>query len=113
MSDDGFRLLNIQNQVIIALLARMSFTEDNILEYVISKKRDPERYISGYNALDGSKGLSEIAKVIGVTPQTLSPILKDWEAKGIIYEVENRGGIFYRHLLRIGHSTAASGGEHS
>jgi DNA-binding Lrp family transcriptional regulator len=51
--------------------------------------------------MDGEKSLSEIAKVIGVALGTLSPILKEWEELGIIYEVEKPGGKFYKKLFPI------------
>lgn len=90
-----------QNEVIISLLGRVAFTEDRIRETVISRKQKPEKYIEGYNACDGDHTLSDIAKIIGVTPSTLSPILKEWEEFGIIYEVQRPKGKFYHKLFPL------------
>lgn len=102
MSDDLTRITH-QNEIIISLLGRIAFTSEKVHELVISNKQNKLKsgYINGYNALDGKRSVSEIAKIIGVTQGTLSPILLDWEELGIIYEVEKSGGKFYRKIFPI------------
>ncbi|MFQ5861872.1 MAG: hypothetical protein ACE5IC_02010 [Candidatus Brocadiales bacterium] len=90
-----------QNKVIISLLSRQVFGEKKIKELVKAKKKTPEAYIKGYNACDGEKGLGELAKVIGVTAGTLSPILQDWEEKGIIYDIGGPGKPLYVKLMNL------------
>lgn len=92
-----------QNEVIISLLGRLAFGEERVKEIVVHDKRRDLRqgYIKGYNACDGKHSLSEIAKIIGVKAHTLSPIMASWEEIGIIYEVERRGGKFYKKLFPI------------
>ncbi len=90
-----------QNDLVISLLGRLAFPEDRIREIVSRSKRNPERYVQGYNACDGTRTLSEIAKIIGVAKATLSPILQQWENLGIVYEVERAGGKFYKKLYPI------------
>lgn len=101
--DADFKKIIRQNEIIISLLGRLAFTPEHVRQVVISKKREnlKQKYIDGYNALNGERSLSEIASVIGVAPPTLSPILKEWEELGIIYEVEKRGGKFYKKLFPI------------
>ena len=109
MSSIEIKRLARQNETIIALLGRLAFKGDDVRKIVTFKKKgSPEKYIDGYNACDGSHSLSEVAKIIGVTPGSLSPILKDWEDQGIIFEVENPGldkqggiGKFYRRVFPI------------
>jgi predicted transcriptional regulator of viral defense system len=102
MSEDWRRIAR-QNEVIISLLGRLAFTPEQVEKIVTSNKRDKfkPRYVKGYNALDGKKTLSEVAKIIGVAPATLSPILSQWEDIGIIYEIERTGGTFYKKLFPI------------
>jgi len=92
-----------QNEIIISLLGRLAFTPDKVRQIVISNKREnlKQKYVDGYNALDSEKTLSQIANIIGVAPGTLSPILREWEELGIIYEVEKPKGRFYKRLFPI------------
>jgi len=102
MSEEMKKIVR-QNEVIISLLGRIAFTPEQVREIVTSKKREnlKQRYINGYNALNGERSVSEIADTIGVTQGTLSPILTQWEELGIIYEIERAGGKFYKRLFPI------------
>lgn len=101
MSEDVFKKIEKQNEVIISLLGRIAFTPDRIREIVIKKKQNPQGYVDGYNVCDGNHNVSEIANVVGVKHNTLSPILQEWEQLGIIYEVEKPRGTFYKKLFPI------------
>jgi len=101
MSEDPFKKLVRQNEVIISLLGRMVFKPEQIREIVEKKKRNPQNYVNGYNACNGENSLHDIAVVVGVKDGTLSPILSDWEQIGIIFETERTGGKFYRKLFSI------------
>lgn len=90
-----------QNEVIISLLGRIAFTPKKVRDIVTYKKQNPQNYIKGYNACDGKHSVSDIAKIVGVTPGTISPILAEWEEIGIIYEVEKPRGKFYKKLFPI------------
>jgi DNA-binding MarR family transcriptional regulator len=90
-----------QNEVIISLLGRIAYKPKEILDIVTLKKRNPDRYIEGYNACDGNHSLSEIAEIVGVDQGTLSPILSKWEEIGIVYETAKPGGKFCRKLYPI------------
>ena len=92
-----------QNEVIISLLGRIAFTPEQVSELVVSRKKDnlKQKYVDGYNALNGRRSLSQIAKIVGVTRQTIAPILLQWEELGIIYEIERAGGKFYKKLFPI------------
>ncbi len=78
------RTIEKQNKAIISLLARIAFKEKGIIEIVIYKKRNPRGYINVYNALDGNKTVTDLAKIAKVDQSTMTPILQDWEASGII-----------------------------
>jgi len=92
-----------QNEVMISLLGRIAFTEKRIREIIEANKKETlkQKYIDGYNLMDGSKTLSELAVIIGVKQGTLSPILAQWSEIGIIYELEKTGGKFYKNLFKI------------
>jgi len=90
-----------QNEIMISLLGRLAFKPDDIRKIVTSKKQNPQKYIDGYNACDGKHSLSDIAKIVGVKPGTLSPILSEWAELGMVYEVEKPRGKFYKKLFPI------------
>lgn len=100
MNDELKKMIK-QNEIIISLLGRLAFKPEDVRKIVASKKQNPRNYVNGYNACDGEHSLSDIAKVIGVTPGTISPILSEWEQIGIIYEIEKPCGKFYRKLFPI------------
>jgi DNA-binding MarR family transcriptional regulator len=101
MSNGDTKRLIEQNDTIITLLGRMAFKEDYLRKIVTKKKQNPERYIQGYNACDGEHTVSQIARIVNVTPGTLTPILQEWEELGIIREIEKSGGTFYKKLFPI------------
>lgn len=100
MSEDMKRLVK-QNEFMISLLGRIAFKKNEVREIVTKRKEKPQNYINGYNACDGEKSFSEIAKIVGVKGGTLSPIMKEWEEQGIVFEIEKPGGKFYKKLFPI------------
>jgi Fic family protein len=101
MKMDEYSKLIRQNEIIISLLGRMAFTQDEVRNIVTLKKRNPESYVDGYNACDGNNSVSEIAQIVGVSQPTISPILGHWEELGIIYEVDKPKGKFYKKMFTI------------
>ena len=100
MNEDLKKMIK-QNEIMISLLGRMAFDEEEVKEIVTFKKRNPEKYVEGYNACDGHHSVSDLARIIGVAIGTLSPILTEWEDVGIIREVERPKGKFYKKLFTI------------
>lgn len=90
-----------QNEVIIALLGRTIFNEAELIDTITKNKQKTKDYLGGYNACDGEHSLSDVAKIVGVSKTTLSPILSEWEKLGIIYEVTKKGGKFYKKLYYL------------
>lgn len=90
-----------QNEFIISLLGRVAIPVDKLKGMVIKKKQNPEKYVECYNACDGHHSVTELAKIAGVKPPTISNVLKNWIELGIIYEVERPGGKFYKKLYSI------------
>jgi DNA-binding MarR family transcriptional regulator len=99
-SNDNLKIIK-QNEVIISLLGRLAFKKEDIKDIVIKKKQNPDKYIEGYNACDSTHTITEIADIIGVKQQTLSPIVQEWEELGIIFEVEKPKGKFFKKLFPI------------
>lgn len=89
----------------LKLLGRIAFgpkSEERIRRIItLGKKGRARNYIRGYNACDGERSLKEIAKIIGVTSSTLSPILQRWANIGIVYIIEREGRKFYKKLFPV------------
>ena len=101
MSDNTQKKIEKQNEIIISLLGRIAFTPESIRDIVVKKKQNPQGYVNGYNACDGNHNVNEIADVVGVKHNTISPILQEWEDLGVIFEVEKPKGKFYKKLYLI------------
>lgn len=100
MNEDLKKIIK-QNETMISLVGRIAFDKKEVRDIVTSKKHNPEKYVEGYNACDGSHTVTELANIIGVKQPTLSPILQEWEELGIIFEVERPKGKFYKKLFAV------------
>jgi hypothetical protein len=94
-------LLQRQNDAIIALLARNILGVPAISKIVCSGKRNPKAYLKVYNALDGATGVTELAKLAGVSQPTMSVVLQSWEEQGIIYNLGTDSKPRYHRLLHL------------
>lgn len=100
MNDDLKKIIK-QDEIIISLLGRIAFNKEEVRKIVTFKKRNPDKYVKGYNACDGNHSVSDIAGIVGVSQPNMSVILAEWQDIGIIREVEKRGGKFYKNLFPI------------
>ena len=99
MTSDTDSFLLAQNEVMIALLARLAFGPDQIREIVTDRKRDPEAYVEAYNALDGSVGVVQAANIAHVAKGNMSTVLKRWQVRGIVYDVGTKSKPVYKGVL--------------
>ncbi len=90
-----------QNDVIIALLARSVLGRDAIHDMVVKGKRDPASYVKAYNGLDGSIGVTDAARLAGVSQPTMTTILKNWEYQGIVFNAGTSRRPLYKRLLGL------------
>ncbi|MHA1410207.1 MAG: winged helix-turn-helix domain-containing protein [Candidatus Odinarchaeia archaeon] len=105
MSEINNLIKNIikQNEIIISLLGRKIFKEEEIREIIIKNKKNElkDNYVKGYNSCDGSKTITQLSNIIGVSQPTLSGVIKEWEEEGIVYEIYKPGGKYYKKILKI------------
>jgi len=93
--------LERQTEAIIALLARSAIGIDAIAKIVCGGKRNPEAYRRAYNALEGSRGVTEVAKLAGVSQPTMSLTLQSWVEQGVVYNVGTDRKPQYHRLLHL------------
>jgi hypothetical protein len=95
------KTLEAQNRIIISLLARTALGIKEIEKTVRSgkKKENQDKFVLVYNALDGTKSATELAKIVGITQQGMSSVFQTWEEEGIVYKNDETG--FYVGLIRL------------
>ena len=94
-------ILEAQNRIIISLLARSAIGIKEIEKIVRSnkKKGNPDDFVQAYNLLDGTKSGVVLAKIVGITQQSMSSVFQTWEDEGIVYKNDDTG--FYVGLLKL------------
>lgn len=100
-TDQVFESILQQNEIIITLLARLVWTPEKLSAVVTSKKKNPDAYVSVYNALDGSKTGKQLGELAGVTQQAISAVLQTWMDEGIVLNVGTDSQPKYRRLMKL------------
>ena len=100
-TEEVFTNILQQNEVIITLLARLVWTPEKLAAVVMANKRNPDAYVSIYNALDGEKTGVQLAALAGVTKQGISFVLQSWVDEGIVLNVGTDNQPKYRRLMRL------------
>lgn len=88
-------------EAILNLLGRLVYPPELLPTIITKYKRNPEKYIKAYNLCDGEHTVTKIAEIIGIDPSTISVIFTDWKDLGIIYEINKKGGKFYKNLYKV------------
>ena len=101
IGDDLLITIQRQNEIVIGLLARMIWTPTQLTEIVTKGKRNPDAYIDVYNALDGNATGTSLAKLAGVTQQSISYVLQGWEAEVIVANVGTLTQPRYKRVMPL------------
>jgi hypothetical protein len=103
-TDEILVSIRSQNEIIISLLARLVWRPEELTALVMAnKKKDPEAYVSVYNALDGtgSKTGKQLGEIVGVSQQAISSVLQTWLEDGIVSNVGTATQPKYKRLMRL------------
>jgi hypothetical protein len=101
-TDEVFAVIRQQNETIISLLARLVWTPEKLVEMVMAnRKKDPEGYVSVYNALDGEKTGKQLGEIAGVSQQAIAYVLAGWLEDGIVLNVGTDSLPKYRRLMKL------------
>lgn len=85
----------------LTLLGRFVYPPEKLMEIVTFKKRNPEQSVEIYNLCDGEHTGTEVAKTFSYDQGALSRLLLDWKELGIVYEINKKGGKFYKKLYTL------------
>jgi hypothetical protein len=101
-NEEALNTIVQQNEMLISLMARLVFTPEKLVEMIMAnKKKDPEAYVSVYNALDGEKTGKQLGEIAGVSKQAISGVLQGWLDDGIVLNVGTETQPKYRRLMRL------------
>jgi hypothetical protein len=108
-TDEALTSLQRQNDVIIALLARLVWSPEKIVEIVTRGKRNPDAYRQVYNSLDGATTGKALAAMAKVTAPAISYLLRTWEEQGIITNLGTDTQPKYKRLMPIPNAKGKKG----
>jgi DNA-binding MarR family transcriptional regulator len=87
--------------LIIGLLSKLVFEPGEIELVVTQGKRNPHLYKKAYNAMDGQKSVTNLAKIAKVTKSAMSQVISTWEKAGIVTNVGSQSNPKYRKLTNV------------
>jgi len=80
-----------QNNLIISLLGRIAFKNDELKELATKGSKKPKEILAAYNLCNGKTTITDIAKKATVAIPSLSVAIDKWEELGIIYKKVSDG----------------------
>ncbi len=98
------RTLTSQNEMLIFLTARLVWKPEELVEIVMANKKkdkNPEAYVTVYNACDGRTTGKQLAEIAGVGQPTMSGVLQGWLEDGIVLNVGTESQPRYRRLMNL------------
>lgn len=90
-----------QNEIIISLLGRIAFPEDELKKMITIKSKKPEVLLKAYNLCDGKTGLTEISKKLSVSQPALTVAINKWEEMGIVIKHVTKKSVFPQRIYKI------------
>ena len=90
-----------RNELIISLLGRIAFKNDELKVVVTKGGKKPEEMVRAYNLCDGATSITEIAKKAGVGQPSLTAAVDKWERSGIIFRKKKGKEVLPLRLFEI------------
>jgi DNA-binding MarR family transcriptional regulator len=75
-----------QNELIISLLGRIAFKNDELRELIQKGSKEPEEILVAYNLCDGQTPITDIAKKAGIAKPSLTVAIEKWEGLGVVFK---------------------------
>lgn len=91
-----------QNEIIISLLGRMTFPEEELKKIITSNSKKPDVLLKAYNLCDGNMGLTEIARTVSISQPSITGAINKWEEMGIIVKhITESNLVFPQRLYKL------------
>ena len=101
MTEDGTEDTVKQNELIISLLGRIAFKNDELKSLVTKGSKKPEQMMRAYNLCDGATSVTEIAKEADIVQSSLTEAVDKWERIGIILKKKKGREVMPLRLFEI------------
>lgn len=102
MENETLSKIEKQNDVIISLLGRIAFKEEELKEIIMSNSKKPELLVKVYNFCDGKTGITKIAKKVHISQPSVTNAISRWEEVGIVFRNSTSSGqVFPKGLYKI------------
>ena len=101
MAEDATEYVQKQNELIISLLGRIAFKNDELKSLVTKGSKKPSEMVCAYNLCDGTTGITEIANKADVAQSSLTAAVDKWERLGIILKKKKGKEVLPLRLFEI------------
>ena len=101
MTEDETEEVVRQNELIISLLGRIAFKNNELKSMVTKGSKKPKQMTRAYNLGDGTTGVTEIARKAGVAQPSLTNAIDKWERLGIIFKKKKGKEVLPLRLFEI------------
>lgn len=86
MSSKELEELIRQNELVISLLGRIAFENDELKVLIQKGAKKPAQILSAYNLCDGQTPITDIATKAGIAQSSLTEAVEKWERSGIVFK---------------------------
>jgi|SRR5208282_2483706 len=90
-----------QNELIISLLGRIAFKNDELKALVVKGSKKPKQILSAYNLCDGQRTITAIANTVDIAQPSLTEAVKKWEELGIIMKKTKGNEVLPLRLFEV------------
>jgi len=90
-----------QNELIISLLGRIAFENDELKTLIVKGSKKPKQILSAYNLCDGQTTITAIANEVDIAQQSLTEAVKKWDELGIIIKKTKSNEVLPRRLFEV------------
>jgi DNA-binding MarR family transcriptional regulator len=101
LTEDETEEVTRWKELIISLLGRIAFKNDELKNMVTKGSKKPEKMMRAYNLCDGTTSVTEIARRAGVAQPSLTIAVDKWERSGIIFKKKKGQEVLPLRLFEI------------
>lgn len=87
-------------QVLIATAGRIAFPLERLIEIV--SPTGSQKYVKAYNLCDGTRGLSDVARLASLDKSNLNKSVSRWVEAGILFKVGELPALLHLYAISSG-----------
>jgi len=90
-----------QNELIISLLGRIAFENDELKALIVKGSKKPAQILKAYNLCDGHTTITKIASRVGIAQPSLTVAIEKWAKLGIIFRRKSGAEVLPLRLFEV------------